>query len=1064
MSFKIFSDFETTVKRKFKRNNELINITVAKFLNKSFNTISKVKNSKLFAEFHTKSSRSNYIASEIVLQYLEKRGMRITIQCANKETHSKYFRKHSDKWLQRELQLKAHLDLFAILISDRKKEMISISVLKSQYRNHNIPNGKSKNFNQHNHSSVKERSSNNFSSSSITPSPTPSPKKARIGEFPISSKLNKNQWPISLSSSSSQDSQNSSSLASPESKKSPKSKKTKILNITEISADNQFYYQKKVVNEVYDIDQIDKSNSNDINYSSESLSKSENDKNSRNRAKSQSKKANDFDSETGSENDPSKDKYSVSEILKYRTVSTTDKSRVPRFQQLKKKTPNIETINKNPTSNINNNPAGKERQVTFVDQNQNQIQIAPKLSSFKPDPSSSNKPLKGSFASDFPTKSNLKPSSSSVVNSPKTVPHSTNNESGESNSPIQFQFETINKPTNNQESVDDDQNHRKSRENRRRVRLSKNMPPKQKPIDDGDEYDVEFLREVMNEKTRSGRREKYEKYKEKNLLNQNENKNDKIFCKESTYEKDWDRIAYSESSSEFEQQKSDSKFIKNDNESKDFNLSLEDNCFYFEKEPTESNIDIGTEVNLNNLSEQQKEITEIKPNYYTFSMKICSAKKVIKTDLIATCDPYCKFIIKNEDYQTNLYNQTKIVHDTQNPEWNEEFTFNIKNVEKSSISFLIFDYDLNGSDKMLNSIVLPLSKFVDSINGVNEWLKLKSEIPVGTITDLHVIVKARPEFGSLKNVDFGRVIKDSADNDYESDQISPLKIKKEESQTEIRNFDKNESDKNEEENQTENKNKEEEEENESQTEIRNINNEEEEEKSQIKNKKNEEEEESQTKIRGIYDDDEKKNKEEEDNQDDIKNADNNNNDDDDEESQTEIKFDSLFENESKIEPNLPNSSKNEIKNSSFGLVQTEEEEEESQPEINNSNLLTQNEEEEESQPDEFISSNKLNNDDEKESQKDLQLNSNKEIGFGNENFINEEEEDLSLSEGNINDNEFEFEIEEEDEIEANKNNNEIDNKSEEEEGSTNKLSINSDFDHENENEDNIISIDVDVDI
>ncbi len=219
MNFKIFSNFEATAKKKFKSNNALINFTIATFLDQSLIAISSTKNSSIFNVFHTKSSRANYLASELVLQYLEKRRMKITIQCAKKETLSKYFRKHSDKWLQRELQLRTRMDLFSILVSDRTKEMISTNVLKSNKKTHNSSNEKSKNSKEHskNRSNTVNINNNKLSSSSITPSPTPSPspKNARIAEFPISN------------SSDSVSTKANSQI-------SPKSKHSKILNVTEM--------------------------------------------------------------------------------------------------------------------------------------------------------------------------------------------------------------------------------------------------------------------------------------------------------------------------------------------------------------------------------------------------------------------------------------------------------------------------------------------------------------------------------------------------------------------------------------------------------------------------------------------------------------------------------------------------------------------------------------------------------------------------------------------------------------------------------------------------------------
>ena len=474
MNFKIFSDFETIAKKKFKSNNTLTNITVAEFLEKSLDAISNSKNSSIFSIFHTKSSRSNYIASELVLQYLENKRMKITIKCANEETHLKYFRKHSDKWLQRELQLRTKLNLFSILISDRKKKMISTNILKSNKASHSSLNDNYKNSKGHSKTRSLQ-SDNDLSSSFITPSPTPSPspKSNRIAQFPISNNSSEvsqdisrsNQWSINLSSSGSQN-LNSSSPS--------KSSHPKILNITEMSSENQFYLQKRVINE-----------SENFKDPAQNFHKKNhaNDRSTKNRTKLHS--AN-FDSEAENENSQNKEKYSVSEASKYRTTSMENKAKVPRFQQLNKRS-NIEVPNK--ISITSNSP--KAKQVTFADQNQ--ILSGSKLGSFNN--ISNNIDVTSNIDKTPNNKSN---SSSVLINSSKSIDSNTN-----TYLQSQDNIDQISKEENNKNNK-----HKRSRENRRRVRLSKNMPPKAKPVDDGDEYDVEFLREVMNEKTRSGRKEK----------------------------------------------------------------------------------------------------------------------------------------------------------------------------------------------------------------------------------------------------------------------------------------------------------------------------------------------------------------------------------------------------------------------------------------------------------------------------------------------------------------------------------------------------------------------------
>ncbi|KAK8883182.1 hypothetical protein M9Y10_045832 [Tritrichomonas musculus] len=910
MSFTIFSKFETTAKHKFKGNNALANIAIAKFLEQSCQQISHSKHSNIFAIFHTKSSRLNYIASELVLQYLEKRGMKITIQCANNETRSKYFRKHSDKWIQRELHLRTRLDLFCILISDRKKKVISTNVLKSPKTAHNVHDDQYRNSKKKNQFSFENKNGDGNSSSFITPSPTPSPspKNSRIVEYTTanSSKRNVNkspksqEWPIYLSSSSSKNSDSKSAPTSPNKNESPKtkSKNSKFLNVTEISTENQFYYQKKVVNEFDDINPLDEGNSSDntstktpngsILLSTDSDDNTPNNSginSSNNNKKSPSKKnstdnninlniksslrhspkTNDSESETTSENYSGRDRYSVSEAVTYRTNSVTDKSQIPRFLQLKKKTQKIEMSS--------SSPPNKERQVSFADQ-QNPVQPILKNVTFNKNKSSNdNKKFSAEF--DKQNNSSKIDQPSSLINSQKNVnkaainiPNEGNEKINENKANLSRQIDQNSKQSESDEDHipkvqdnNDVQKHRRSREGRKRVRLSKNMPPKNKPIDDADEYDIEFLKEIMSEKTRSGRKEKYEIYKQKTesikvdentktkeikeiitktikINESKENKeendaeNDVFYFQEQSSEGDWDKIANSESCSDLENPNISNKFIKkskhNNNSNSDsfidgeydsdtsnvierssqvrvttkkvkknrsekqknVNLSFDDNCFYFEKQSndTENSVDIGVEVKLDseNKSQTSHDLLEIeeeeeevgfekeKQNFYSVSVSILGAKNVIKTDLIKTCDPYCKVIIQdnkfedeNEEEDDDVYNdnnviiemQTKVAEDTQNPEWNEKFTFNVQNIEEKAISFLIFDKDVIGSDKLLNSLKVPLSKFENSSEEANEWMTMKSKMQIGTLTDLHLNIKMTPEFGSLDDINFDTVNK-----------------------------------------------------------------------------------------------------------------------------------------------------------------------------------------------------------------------------------------------------------------------------------------------------------------
>lgn len=64
--------------------------------------------------------------------------------------------------------------------------------------------------------------------------------------------------------------------------------------------------------------------------------------------------------------------------------------------------------------------------------------------------------------------------------------------------------------------------------------------------------------------------------------------------------------------------------------------------------------------------------------------------KLRKTDLLGLSDPYVKLKMINEKPSTK---KTTVKHKNLNPEWNEEFSFVVKDPETQVLKFSVYDWE-----------------------------------------------------------------------------------------------------------------------------------------------------------------------------------------------------------------------------------------------------------------------------------------------------------------------------------------------------------------------------------
>lgn len=71
-------------------------------------------------------------------------------------------------------------------------------------------------------------------------------------------------------------------------------------------------------------------------------------------------------------------------------------------------------------------------------------------------------------------------------------------------------------------------------------------------------------------------------------------------------------------------------------------------------------------------------------------VKVLRAMKLKKKDLLGKSDPYVKLKLTEEKLSTK---KTTVKHSNLNPEWNEEFSFVVKDPNTQALEMIVYDWE-----------------------------------------------------------------------------------------------------------------------------------------------------------------------------------------------------------------------------------------------------------------------------------------------------------------------------------------------------------------------------------
>ncbi|XP_011083585.1 synaptotagmin-2 [Sesamum indicum] len=86
-------------------------------------------------------------------------------------------------------------------------------------------------------------------------------------------------------------------------------------------------------------------------------------------------------------------------------------------------------------------------------------------------------------------------------------------------------------------------------------------------------------------------------------------------------------------------------------------------------------------------------------------VNVVRAMKLRKKDLLGASDPYVKLKLSEDKLPSK---KTTVKHKNLNPEWNEEFTFVVKDPEAQALELVVYDWEQVGSHDKMGLNVIPL--------------------------------------------------------------------------------------------------------------------------------------------------------------------------------------------------------------------------------------------------------------------------------------------------------------------------------------------------------------------
>merc|ERR1711881_49413 len=99
-------------------------------------------------------------------------------------------------------------------------------------------------------------------------------------------------------------------------------------------------------------------------------------------------------------------------------------------------------------------------------------------------------------------------------------------------------------------------------------------------------------------------------------------------------------------------------------------------------------------------------------------INVIKAKELIKSDMIGKSDPYAILSYGNQA------EKTKVVKNTQEPQWNHEAEFDVPDGNSRTFNLEVFDSDKLGRDKSLGKLALDISDILAMDGSEGNWFPL----------------------------------------------------------------------------------------------------------------------------------------------------------------------------------------------------------------------------------------------------------------------------------------------------------------------------------------------------
>lgn len=127
----------------------------------------------------------------------------------------------------------------------------------------------------------------------------------------------------------------------------------------------------------------------------------------------------------------------------------------------------------------------------------------------------------------------------------------------------------------------------------------------------------------------------------------------------------------------------------------------------------------------------------------TLEVTIVEGRRLKDKDAVGQSDPFIELYIHK-----NYKQRTTTMSNTNDPVWNERFTFNI-HPEDETIHFDVYDSDVAGKDSIGNGKVKLKNVFDDG--KFDEWVKLPAYMGLSNHGEIHIIMNFTVSIPSKSN-------------------------------------------------------------------------------------------------------------------------------------------------------------------------------------------------------------------------------------------------------------------------------------------------------------------------